>query len=66
MEEQCIRYIKPANVYRYCCSWGAWPISREQANETLSTWVFDKGWQIEIVENQFVKVFAPVEKKKED
>ena len=62
MEERCIRYIKPANVYRYCCSWGSWPIPKERAKEYISQWILDDNYEIVILENEFVKVFAPQEK----
>jgi len=58
MFEECIRYLKPADVYRYCCSWGAWPISKAEAASYISGWVLDKGYEIEIGENEWVKVFS--------
>lgn len=63
MEEQCIRFIKPANIYRYCCSWGSWPITKERAAQFISSWVMDHNWNIDIVENDLVRCIAPEEKK---
>ena len=63
MEEKCIRYIKPANVYRYCCFAGSWPISKAEAASHISTWVLNEDCNIEILENEWVKVFAPTTRK---
>lgn len=63
MEEKCIRYLKPADVYRYCCSEGSWPISKCTAAAYINTWVLDENCGIEILENEWVKVFAPVKNK---
>lgn len=59
MEEKCIRYLKSADVYRYCCSIGSWPISKCEAAAHISGWTLNEGYNIEIVENEWVKVFAP-------
>lgn len=59
MEEKCIRYLKPADVYRYCCSAGSWPISKAEAAGYISGWTLNDGYNIEVAENEWVKVFAP-------
>ena len=60
MKETYVYYLKPADVYRYCCPIGSWPISKSEAAGYISGWTLDDGYSIEITENELVKIFSPV------
>ena len=59
MEEECILYLKPANIYRYCGPWCSYPITKAEAEKRITSWVLNDGYEIEIWEKTFVKGYSP-------